>query len=372
MELFFATDDYKINGVSYEGFPILVDSNLDFVEEAHAFLFYECIKRGRVQSKKSWIVYGQSMYDYFGFLEANNLDWWAISAYQSPLVSYRDWSISELGLSNTTVNSRLRVINRFYHFAYNNGWIKHLPFDMEEIRVRPKKTFLIHTQKNPQQKQSPDIYLKNKPTAIKILSKSQVKTLLEAIGNPTHKLITKLALSTGLRREELVTFPVSYIVNTSQHKIYQEFIRVTLNPNDMETKGSKSRQIDISMKLLSDLQHYVIHERSKLEAICGTQQSCLFLTQKGQPWANSGLGLNQLYKRLNLPFTVTPHMLRHTYATHTLFGLRELKSRVDPLLYVRDRLGHSSLTTTEQYLHLLSDLEDELMAQYQKEIDSII
>ncbi|MBN0224280.1 tyrosine-type recombinase/integrase, partial [Pseudomonas aeruginosa] len=71
------------------------------------------------------------------------------------------------------------------------------------------------------------------------------------------------------------------------------------------------------------------------------------------------------------PFTVTPHMLRHTYATHTLHDMRRRKSVIDPLLYVRDRLGHSSVATTQRYLHLISMIEDDVMGEYQEFIDSV-
>ena len=115
----------------------------------------------------------------------------------------------------------------------------------------------------------------------------------------------------------------------------------------------------------------MIHRRSALEILSGQMQQSLFLNKQGQPWADGGRGLNNLYRRLGLPFKVTPHILRHTYATHTLYGLRERQSRFDPLLYVRDRLGHSSVSTTEKYLHLLSEVEDDLMTNYQREIDAL-
>ncbi|MED5066388.1 hypothetical protein T6A38_31955, partial [Pseudomonas aeruginosa] len=44
---------------------------------------------------------------------------------------------------------------------------------------------------------------------------------------------------------------------------------------------------------------------------------------------------------------------------------------IDPLLYVRDRLGHSSVATTQRYLHLISMIEDDVMGEYQEFIDSV-
>jgi integrase len=51
--------------------------------------------------------------------------------------------------------------------------------------------------------------------------------------------------------------------------------------------------------------------------------------------------------------------------------MMQSKAQTHALLYVRDRLGHASVTTTEKYLHSLSELEDALMNDYQSEIDLI-
>jgi integrase len=287
------------------------------------------------------------------------------------LAAYRDWSLGELGLKVSSINSRLRIIIRFYRFGLNKGWIDSLPYDIETIRVRQPKGFLAHTDASGGLKVSPNVMLKTQPTEIRVLSRQQVKVLLMRIENPTLLLITRLALATGMRKEELATFPVSYVIETAQHDLYKEFIRVKLDPKTMKIKGGKERSIDIPIRMMEDLRQYVIHRRSSLETLSGEVQLPLFLNKQGQPWADGGRGLNNLYRRLSLPFKLTPHVLRHTYATHTLYGLRERQSRFDPLLYVRDRLGHSSVSTTEKYLHLLSEVEDDLMTNYQQEIDAL-
>ena len=65
--------------------------------------------------------------------------------------------------------------------------------------------------------------------------------------------------------------------------------------------------------------------------------------------------------------------VRHTYATHMLKGLLERKSsKFEPLMYLQARLGHSSITTTMKYLHLVNDLVDDLSIEYQQQIDAIV
>ncbi|CDZ79362.1 Tyrosine recombinase XerD [Legionella massiliensis] len=373
MRLVFSTSDFKLYGVSYENFPILLNAEMNIVEEVLLFLVQYCIKRGRVNSIRSWEAYGQTLYDYFSFLEANGLDW-RINKYgvnHSILAAYRDWSLSEIKLHPNTVNYRLRYIIKFYQFAFENNWIKSLPYHLEEIRINPSKHFLTHADGRGNFKLSPDILLKKHHSPIKLLNKQQIREFLTALKNPTQKLIARLALCSGLRKEELASFPVTYIFNPQNYITYKSLIRIHLNPTEMKIKGNKPRGIDIPRSLMSDLWQYILHERAQLEKRSGEKQPTLFLNRNGYPWGNSGKSLNNLWKHLNLPFKVTPHMLRHTYATHTLYEMRKRKSQIDPLLYVRERLGHSSILTTEKYLHYINDLEDKLMTDYQEEIDEI-
>jgi len=92
-------------------------------------------------------------------------------------------------------------------------------------------------------------------------------------------------------------------------------------------------------------------------------ESLLVLVQsKDYLFASAGIHPNSV--------SMGSHILRHTYATHTLKSLMSRKSiTFNPLIYVRDRLGHNSITTTEKYLHFLDDIEDDLRTRYQEEIE---
>ena len=333
-----------------------------------------------VKSTKSWKPYGQAMYDYLSFLQANNMDWrefYADGNRDSTIIAnYRDWSLSECGLSSVTINQRLRVIVKFYQYALRHDWIDSVPYLIEEVFVRQTKGFLAHVNSSGGIVASPDVMLRQQKTTIKVLTKVQVTTLLNVIENTTHKLMVRLALASGLRREELATFPLKYIFNPTtipmqcnEQDRVQGTVRIHLSSNDMQTKGAKERAIDISVALMADLWEYTLHERHQLQSIHDDNETVLFLNHQGRAYANDGKGLNTILNKLNLPFKVYPHILRHTYATHTLHDMRAKKSKTDPLLYVKNRLGHSSITTTEQYLHLLDEIQDDLMTDYQKMID---
>ncbi|MBV4482116.1 MULTISPECIES: tyrosine-type recombinase/integrase [Pseudomonas] len=372
MKLIFSTESFEMMGRPYPKFPLILGSNMHVVSESFEFLIDECVKRGRVQSEGSWQVYGGAIYDFLAFCEANELDWMDSTDRDNPILAiYRDWSLTECGLAPQTVNARLRIVIKLYKFALRKKWICSLPYRIEEIRVRQPKGFLAHTDTTGGYKMTPDVLAKSQKTRIGVLTHGQVSQLLSSVSNTEHLLITRLALATGLRKQELLTFPVKYVRNPAEFTGSKYHVRVDLDPGDMTLKGGKPRGIDVPTALMTELWRYVQLERGKRSSISGLHQSVLFLNSSGLPWSSNGRGLNKVYKDLGLPFDVRPHILRHTYATHSLYLLRKLKTSFDPLMYIRDRMGHASLSTTEKYLHYLDILESNVMDEFQSELDNM-
>lgn len=374
MRLVLATEEFRINGQSYPGFPLIVDREMRSVEPARDFLIHECLHRGRVRSRKSWAAYGQAMYDYFGFLEARELDWrdGQYDENHSIVAAYRDWSVETIGLSGGTVNYRLRIIIRFYRYAHEQGWIDQVPFDIEEVIVGRPKGFLAHIDKSGGVRRSPDVLLAEKKPVIKVLTREEIRKLLEGTKhNVTIHNIIRMGLQTGLRKAELLTFPRKYVTNPAHDNTHRSMIRVNCDPRDTELKGNKPRSIDVPRALMERLWDYCLHERHQrlVDNDVKEDPGTLFVNQRGCTFSIGASSIAELMQKV-LGFSY-PHMLRHAYATHTLHELRKRGSTVDPLMYVRDRLGHSSITTTERYLHYLSMVEDDVITAYQEELDSI-
>lgn len=380
MRLVKATEDFKLHGQPYEDFPLIVNSEMELVKEAHLFLIYYCITRGRVESKNTWWRYGQDVYDYFGYLEGNGLDWRSgmATTQHSVIAAYRDWSVS-LGLSSKTINGRLRTIINFYEFAVRKHWIESVPYDIETVIINKGKGFLAHTDKSGHRKATANVMLKEKVSSLQILTKQEVKTLMSHSCFISQHLIYRLAIQTGMRKEEILTFPESYIQDPQKVR-GKSIVPVVLRSKDMEvktgqggTKGNKERTIHIPIALYERLWQYKIHERNELllkNEI--SEQKSLLLNRFAQPYSTKGTILNTELKKIVGRQEISLHKLRHTYATFKLYGLRNNPSfRGDPLVYIQNRLGHSSILTTMVYLHYLEDLEGDLMTEYDKDIDQI-
>jgi integrase len=238
---------------------------------------------------------------------------------------------------------------------------------------------MAHTDKSGSQKNTVNVMLKEKASSLRILTKQEVKTLMSHQCFISQHLIYRLAVQTGLRKQELLTFPESYIQDP-RTKRGSAIVAVVLRSRDMQvingqggTKGNKERTIHIPMSLYERLWQYKLHERYGLLVKNEvSEQKALLLNRFGQPYSIKGTILNTELKNIVGRKEISLHKLRHTYATFKLYGLRNNPSyKGDPLVYVQDRLGHSSILTTQIYLHYLEDLEGDLMTEYDQDIDQI-
>lgn len=371
MRLIFSTNEFKISGAPFPGFPILLDAFMNIQWQVLNFLINLFTKGEKFYSLPTWEQYGRSLYDYFSFCEANGYDWKATNntSKHSIIEKYRNWSMAECALEASTVNDRLRIIYSFYEHALEECWIQSLPWKGRKELLKDYKPGLIK-QNTTGGDHSYSTYRKPSITTIRILSLTQINTMLEAITNLELKLITRLALACGLRKQELLTFPTKYMEDPNGYPATKINYRIILNHNEMKTKNDKSRQVDIPVSLMIDLWSYIKYDREARSSLCSNEKDkkLLFLTEHGKPFANGGRGLNTLYKELALPFKLNPHILRHTYATHTLYVLTKMNLPMVPLIYLRDRLGHSSIKTTEIYLHFMELVEDSVLDTMQNNL----
>lgn len=345
--------------------------------EANAFL-RTYLLRGAIGSLKSWQTIGQCIYDFFGFLQAHELAWDDVDRGEGkPLVAaYRDYCREHVGLAPSTIRQRLLYVCAFYEFAQRQAWISKLPFDHEIRRIDRSQSFLAHVDASGGAVVVRNVMPRHIKTLPKFLTKEGVQALLAVATNVHHRTMIRLALGTGLRREELATFPLSYVMNPYRAGARTRNVKVRLDPHDgsgMKTKGSKPRDIYMPRGLMEDLHHYAKHYRG--ERGHGAAHKALFLNQSGEPYAADGKGLERIVRNLgqkaDLP--AWPHLLRHTYATHTLMALQRQgdRNRVEPLVFLQRQLGHASIQTTMIYLHLVNEVADEAVLTYDDELNEL-
>lgn len=379
MKYVLADKNLVVAGRCFEGFPLLIGMDGRRMTPAQDFLWEVLGHNGRIASLNTWDVYGRAMYDFFAYVQANRLDWKAPAAegLGGAIEAWRDWSRGTVDLSPNTINLRLRVIARFYKWAVRKKLIDSLPFDYVDVQSRRiDPGFLAHVDAKGGMVASPSFMLSERKEVIRFLTKDQMEVAHKALNNQTHKLMFELMSRTGLRLTECRTFPDSYVFDPTRRKDLQpgQKIRLCISPRDMKIKRSKPRDIDMPYDLMEKLWAYSVRNRQARanNQADGQEFPHLFLTEQGQPYTKQAVG--DIFRKLSLRvgFKVNARMLRHSYATYLLWSLRKSKTfEGEPLLYVRDRMGHSDVSTTIIYLHLINSLEGHLVLAHEDEIDKL-
>lgn len=372
MLLLKATEDFVIGGRPYSDFPILLWDDMTGCEPVNQF-FRHYLLRGPVESKHTWVAAGQALYDYFSFLQANNLAWDGVlkAGHKDSVAAYRDYSRDEESHTRATLRLRLSFIIAFYEYCARNALITHLPFSYEAKLTTSHSGFLAHAISSTEVVGA-DVMPKADHYLPRFLSQEQVKHVLSVTKNPHHRMMIQFALQTGLRRAEIATFPLSALTNV--HGLKVRNVRVELDPaagEGQKTKGRKRRTVWFPVSLMQDLHYYVKHHRDERARLSTTIQKPLFLNSMGHPFSEDGKALSRLFREIGdeANLHLHPHLLRHTYATHTLVALqRNPQLGIDPLVFLQRQLGHASINTTMVYLHIVQEMADDAVLQYQDEL----
>ncbi|HQW51937.1 MAG TPA: site-specific tyrosine recombinase XerD [Tepidiformaceae bacterium] len=237
---------------------------------------------------------------------------------QDSFVKYVEYLRNEQHYKDATVARKVAAVKSFYGFLAAEGMVDHDPTE---------------------QLKSPQVG-KTLPRALTV---AEVDELLEQPARRNtpearrDKAMLELLYATGLRVTELVSLDVNDIALESDP--------VTVR---CVGKGERERVLPLHQRPVDELRQYIFHVRPKL--VRNRREAALFVNRRGERLTRQGfwLILKNYAKDANLDKTITPHTLRHTYATHMLSGGM-------PLRNVQDALGHASISTTQIYTHLTDD-----------------
>ena len=221
-------------------------------------------------------------------------------------------ALQQMEMGPSSISRKLAAIKSFFHYVTRERL----------MRIDPSVT--IDSPKLPQR-------------LPKVLSSAEITRLLEQPGSVAppglrDRAMLELLYATGVRVSELVSLTLQDL------NLEMGYIRCF-------GKGAKERIVPLGGKARSVLSAYL--DRGRPHIVKRAAEETLFLNQKGHKMTRQGFWLiiRAAAKRAGIEKTVTPHMLRHSFATHLLENGADLRA-------VQEMLGHADITTTQIYTHV--------------------
>ncbi|MCQ2285695.1 MAG: site-specific tyrosine recombinase XerD [Bacteroidales bacterium] len=221
-------------------------------------------------------------------------------------------SLYDQKLEPRTQARRVSGLKAFYNFLVYEDELEHAPTELLEA---PKLG-----------KHLPDV-----------LSIEEVEALIQAVDLSTteghrNKAIIEVLYGCGLRVSELCELKISHL------HLEEEFITVI-------GKGDKERIVPIGQRAIKAIEYYTI-DRNQLTPQKDSED-ILFLNRRGGKLTRNMIFIiiKDLANSAGITKKISPHTLRHSFATHLVYGGADLRA-------VQEMLGHASITTTEIYTHL--------------------
>jgi len=223
--------------------------------------------------------------------------------------------LKDLGLAPATIRRHVSALHTYFAFLVGEGALVDDPSDRLETPRRGRSL--------------PDV-----------LSVAEIESLLAA-PSPDERLgwrdrtLLELGYGAGLRVSELCSLEISNLL------LAEGLVRVF-------GKGGKERMVPLGRKVVGSVSLYLNSVRPTLEQ--GRGRGKVLLNARGTPLSRVGAWgiIKRLAKRAGIGKRVTPHTLRHSFATHLLEGGADLRA-------VQEMLGHADLSTTQIYTHIDRD-----------------
>lgn len=267
------------------------------------FMVY--IQEEKKLSKNTLEAYYRDVKQFTDFIQTKNVDnLWEIN--KTLIISYL-LHLSKIGRAPSTVSRNLASIRALCHYMLNNGFISKDPTIALDVP-------------------------RNKKKLPSILTQEEVEKLIEAPDDSTNigardKAMLEILYATGIRVTELVRLDLTDI------NFEFDFIKCSTG---------NERVIPVGKMAKKAVQKYVQSYREPFK-----NETALFLNYNGKRLTRQGFWkiIKKYVDQSNIDKNITPHTLRHSFATHLIDNGADLKS-------VQEMLGHADISTTQIYVEL--------------------
>ena len=236
------------------------------------------------------------------------------------------YHLKDVGLSPSSIRRNISAVRTYFRFLLADGAVTRDPSERLETPKRWR-------------------------TLPEVLTVAEIEKLLAAptLDDPLafrDRAMLELAYGAGLRVSEWIT------LGTRDVLLEDKLVRVF-------GKGSKERLVPIGRSAIGAVATYIRELRPRLERNGAGGKGILFLNARGSPLTRMGAWkiLRRYVERAGIEKTVSPHTLRHSFATHLLEGGADLRA-------VQEMLGHADISTTQIYTHVDREYLRQVHKQY--------
>jgi integrase/recombinase XerD len=288
---------------------------MNFRQYSEEFLNYSRIERGL--SNNSISAYTRDLQRFSDFIAHNSMDFLALQ--QEELDDFLI-ELNKIDLATSSINRILSTLRSFYGYLERNYQVTNPMKDVESNKIPLRLP--------------------------KALTVAQITALIEGsvkeddIISLRDKAILELLYSTGGRVSEIVGLNLSDITESNDVRVLK-----------LRGKGGKERVVPMGSFSVKALDDYVVRVRPELVLKNNKNKSdALFLNQRGTRISRQSAWqiVVDSAKRSGLSEGISPHVFRHSFATHLLDGGADIR-------VVQELLGHSSVTTTQIYTLITID-----------------
>ena len=275
--------------------------------------FIEYLEYEKGYSKKTIISYEKDLELFNIYLKENKIP--KIEEITHDIIRKYLGLLHEKKYTSASISRKISTLRSFFKYSLQKKYIKKSPMT---LITNPKK-----------EKKLP-----------KYLKYEEIEKILNCIDTSTkegirNRFIIELLYSTGIRVSELVNIKLKDI------KIKEKQITIL-------GKGNKERIVLFGNNAKEILEQYINKYKDEFKGDIRNQY--LLMNKKGKPLSTNKIGLivKEVLKQSSLKLNISPHTLRHTFATHLLDCGADLKS-------VQELLGHENLKTTAIYTHVSNE-----------------
>jgi len=286
-----------------------------------AFMDYLNFEKGL--SPNTQAAYRRDLEKFVQFLKAKELSSDPAGITKQQVLSFLSWQLDHDAAFSTLARS-LSSLKTFYKFLILENYVTANPTqDLETPKVKRKLPIILTIEEVDRLMEQPNVML---PLGLR------------------DRAMLELMYGTGIRVSEMLSLQIEDVNPTAG------FLRCF-------GKGRKERIIPVNQTSLDWIQRYIARARNSLLRNQGGRT--LFLNAHGRPMTRQGFFkiLGNYAEKAELKHEVTPHTLRHSFATHLLENGADLRA-------VQEMLGHADISTTQIYTHLTKSRLREVYQQY--------